>query len=233
MNVFIVNRSKRISDADAQKMVDAVQIQMAEHVALAWDRFPPKVQLVKADEVKKGYVVLLLDTADDPDALGYHTEDSNGNITGKVFTSPVLDNGGVVLHGKNGEISVASVLSHEVAEQFINPSVDEYVDGTQIKEGSEYAKEVGDPVQGDSYDITLSDGTVVSVSNFVMPNWFDPDASSEFDYCKKVSAPFELSRGGYCVVRNGPGTEQQIFGEELPPEWRRDGERKKKMVAAK
>lgn len=229
MNIYVINKSQRITDDEAQKMVDACQIQMAGQVALLWDRFPPKVQLVKDGEQKKGQVHTLWDSPDQEGCLGYHLEDDEGNVVGETFASPVLDNGGTVL--KDGDkISVASVLAHEIIEAFLDPDINQWVSFGD----EEVALEAGDPVQGDSYDIALPDGTLVSVSNFVTPNWFDPEASSDFDYCNKVSRPFTLSAGGYMVVRSAPGSERQVFGETEPPTWRQAlGARRKQRCASR
>jgi hypothetical protein len=61
----------------------------------------------------------------------------------------------------------------------------------------------------------------VSVSNFVTPSWFDPQApgGSQFDKLGKLSAPFSILPGGY-VVYSADGKEQQQFGDEFPA-WRK------------
>ena len=46
-----------------------------------------------------------------------------------------------------------------------------------------------------------------------------------FNHLKTLTAPFTILQGGYAIQRTGgPGTEQQIFGSEMP-EWRREMKR--------
>jgi hypothetical protein len=66
----------------------------------------------------------------------------------------------------------------------------------------------------------------VAVSDFVFPNFFNPEASFKvngpFNYLKSVEEPFTILAGGYAIVRTGgPGTETQVFGETMP-QWRKD-----------
>lgn len=221
MIIAIRNESTRVSDDEASKIAEAVQLQMDLHVAPMYDRMPPKVVFVK-DAIPEGECVLnLKDAISDPNAIGYHTEGVDGSYWGDIAVSPVLDNGGGVLVGANG-YSVASVVSHEAIELFVDQAVNVWVDGPTSQYGACYAQEAADPVEAQSYSVTLTDGTVVQVSNFVGPKWFDEMApsGSQLDYLGRLTKPFTLDDGGYCVVRFGPGTEQQIFGEVAPPAWR-------------
>jgi hypothetical protein len=139
------------------------------------------------------------------------------------MTDPVLQNGGVVLydpkHPQN--VSVASVLSHEVIEIFVDPFINVWVDGPQIRKGSCYAMEACDPVESNSY-VNMSSGVAVSVSNFVYRQYFVPDvpAGTKLDHLGVLQHPFTLAPGGYMVVRQDPGTEAQVFGEVRPPDWK-------------
>ena len=60
------------------------------------------------------------------------------------------------------------------------------------------------------------------MSNFVLPAWFDPEATvGPFDFLASLKAPFTILDSGYFVVRSGgPGTESQVFGEKMP-DWKR------------
>jgi hypothetical protein len=221
MLIAIINDSTLINNTDMVKMTGAVGKQNAWHTAPAWNQKPATISFY-ADKTKvpaHAWVVSMLDNSTQAGALGYHSED-NDVIDAFIFAKPVLDNGGVVLHDpkNNQNLSVASVLSHEVCEMFGDPFANFWADGPTIAQGSEYALELCDAVEGDSYDITLTTGELVSVSNFILPQWFNQEATSKdapFDYLKKLSRPFSMTPGGYLIVAQG-GTVSQVFGERMP-----------------
>ena len=64
---------------------------------------------------------------------------------------------------------------------------------------------------------TASEVDGVSVSNFVMPAWFDPQAAptAQFDKLGLLTSPFGIVKGGYVVYATA-GKEQQKFGDEFP-----------------
>jgi hypothetical protein len=223
MKIAVVNRSTRVSGVDAMKMTMAIQLQLDTQVSVLWDRLPPYCWFfVDPSSVPDDYEqIIIFDSADQAGVLGYHSEGPDGAPYAKVFANPVLDNGGGVLDGGGSGTSIASVLSHEAAELFIDASINSWYDGPTIREGSSYAAEVADPVQGDAYDIVMLDGSKVLVSNFVGPAWFDEMAPADArrDWMGTTSKPFEIARGGYCVVRAAPGSEREVFAAVAPPEW--------------
>ena len=97
---------------------------------------------------------------------------------------------------------------------------DSLIDGLmdQLAQGSEYAFELCDPVQNDSYHVSVN-GTMVSLSNFIFPSWFNSEAkvpqNLPFDYMSNLKAPFTMSDGGYMIVRQA-GQESQVLGEGIP-----------------
>lgn len=225
MEIAVLNYSAKVSDADAGWMVRACNTQMIKHLAPLYGREPWTMTLYSdlSDlPVNSCYPMIIMDTPDISGALGYHTDDI-GFIYSRIFVNPVLDNGGGIL---TGDVTVSSVLSHEACEMFADPDTTLWAKGTPIKQGDQYAYEICDPVQGDAY--TISVGAFwgkrdVQVSNFVTPDWFKLNPiikSTQYDYLNKVSSPFTMSPGGYMVVRNSQGTEQNVFGEILPPAWR-------------
>ena len=242
MEIAIVNNSSMVSSADAATMTQACQIQNTQHMAPTWNQLPATINFY-ADQSQvpaSAWLISIIDSESDvPDALGYHTV-SNDHITGYIMCQPVLQNGGVVLCDPNNpqNVSVASVLSHEVCEAFADRYCNFWADGTPISQGSSYALEVCDSVEDVSYVVVVN-GQNVSVSDFVLPTFFDQTytaADGQLDYCNKLSTCFTMTSGGYMVVRNAPGTEQQIFGREMP-QWKqimksksdRFGKRKHKM----
>lgn len=220
----VQNKSTRVTEAEAMSMAQAAHFQMYYNLSPVWGLvplpviyFPPTMQLPTYS-----IPALLFDNSDQANALGYHTETPDGQFFLRAFAAPVLDNGGVVLGDTNGSPSVASVLTHETCETVVDRTVNEWVDGPTIDQGSSYAKEVCDPVESDSYLLRLSDQTIVSVSNFVTPAWFDSAAPTNMprDFMGRVASSFTMSPGGYMVVRSAPGTEQDVFGATPRPTWR-------------
>ena len=70
--------------------------------------------------------------------------------------------------------------------------------------------------------MTTEEGTTVSgsVSDFVFPAWFDPDAKgAPYDQMDLLSSPFEVQPDGYVIVMTG-GTVSDQWGERYP-EWRK------------
>jgi hypothetical protein len=223
MLIAIVNHSARVTDADANLMTLAVQQQLTLHVAPAWNQKAPTLKFYSAADIKKvpGYawIVGIFDNPTVANALGYHSENDDV-IDGFTFVDPVLDNKGVVLYDESNpqNVSVSSVLSHEVVEMFGDRFANLWADGPANGRNSQYAMELCDPVEADSYVVeVIFEGatTKVSVSNFVFPSWFNPQATVKlnfpFDYLKKLTAPFTMTSGGYMIVRVA-GNASQIFG---------------------
>lgn len=193
----------------------ATQVQL--HAAPVWGQLPiPVVYAADESTAPPGsWVIAVLDDSDQAGALGWHTQSQGDLIFGRVFAAPVLDHQGTVL---SGSLSVSAVLSHEVLETLVDPHINLWADDLR---GHAYAYEVGDPVESDSYEITVHGVGPVAVSSFVTPHWFDPqaDLTDRFDWLGKVTAPFQMTKGGYVVVRT-EGKEQQHFGE-VYPEWKK------------
>ena len=223
VSIGILNKSKKVTNQQVSDMTAAIQMQLSTHVAPAWNRTQPVVQFFSdPKKLPASFApITIMDNPDAPDALGYHTE-ANGKPYGLIFVNPVLDNGGdIIFQGGQFPLTVSSVLSHEAIEYFCDPFVNSWCDGPELPEGTEYALEACDPVESNAYLVAVGK-TQVLVSNFVFPSWFDTQAASgtRFDYMKLAKQPFTMTKWGYMVVRNGPGTETQVFGESYP-EWRK------------
>lgn len=215
--IYLTNRSTQVTDLQVQQMVAACAKQIAQHIAPAhFVTAAPVLFLPKnaTPPTKQARIISVQDVCDDPQALGYHTEDGSEHIWGVVGTKAVIDQGAKPL---TGAYAVSSIVSHEVAEMFLDPFCSGWFDSGK---GWLAAYEIGDPVQSDYYMI---DG--VAVSNFVTGPWFNPLAArgDVFDYMGKLKAPFTMSKGGYLVqMRGGQTTEK--FGEAMP-EWLREVKR--------
>ncbi len=204
----LVNESTLVSDAQAATMAHAVSYQLAAHVAPAWERSPGSMAFYpKGHAPPLGAVLFhLVDVLPEaPDALGYHDE-ASGKPYARIGCKVVLDNGGSIL---DGALSISSVLSHEAAEAFGDLDVNGWRD---MPDGRQTAEELCDAVQGDSYTVAIA-GTYVSVSNFLLPAWFDRQSKSgPWDYMRKLHKPFTMTRGGYLIVRKA-GAETEVFGD--------------------
>jgi len=229
MQIAIINQSTKVSDADIATMTEACSFQLTNHVAPPWGMTPVPVVFYQKGAILPGDArpIAIIDQPDTDGALGYHTEDG-GKIWGRVFVNPVLTASGVVLCDPANiqNTSVASVLSHEVIEMFIDPFINSWCDGPQLPQGQCYALEACDPVEADSYVVqvqTKAGPVNVAVSNFILPAWFDVQSQQKngYDYLNKLTAPFTMTQGGYLELRSAPGAEQQIFGEKYP-DWRKD-----------
>lgn len=206
--ISIANQSTLINDTDASTMTAAINQQLNQHFLPAFGLMPMPVTYAGKVKQAPGYTIALMDVLDDAQALGYHTEDQSGRVYGVVGAKAPLDAGYKAL---TGPYSVASILSHEACELAYDIHCSGWADSAQ---GFLVAQEVCDPVQSDYY--TLGG---CSVSNFVLPSWFDPQApaGSQFDYMRKLTRPFSMDKGGYWVqMREGRST--QKFGESVP-EW--------------
>src|SRR2546425_309412 len=212
MFLAIVNKSTRFSDTDAAKSAGACAAQLKLHVAPFWDMQPAAVVFYPDEkQVPTGAdLLVILDNADQAGVLGYHDETPDGRPYGRVFAAPVLDHKGTALKGSN---SVSAVISHEVCEWFGDRFVNLWADNGG---GTEYAVELCDPVEQDSYDIRG-----IAVSNFVTKRYFDHLApvGTQLDYLKKLTKPYSMTKGGYLLVRHA-GKIEQKFGDDYPG-WRR------------
>jgi len=220
MKIAIINQSTVVTPDEAKQMTEGCGLQVNHHLCPAWGRSPIDVTYFNAEtDVPPDYsLIALLDDPDHANALGYHSESPTGRKYGRVFAKLTLKGGGSNLLGP---YSTCSVLSHEVTELAIDPGCNIWVDGTPSASGNgaSYAMEVADPVQGNSYEIPISSGRLVTVSDFVFPEWFDLGAlGKQVDYMSLASGPFSLANG-YCIVRQGPGSETPIWGMMPPADW--------------
>ena len=220
--IGIVNLSSNVSNDDVIRMVVAIQDQLKVDVAPSWDRDYWFIMFYTDPKAisPRAYPVVIIDNDTTPAALGWHAEQC-GKPYGKIITDPILKNGGVILYDTSNpqNISIASVLSHEIIETFIDPHVNLWIDGPRTAKGSCYAVEACDPVENILYKNTAS-GVDISVSNFVLPAYFDDHNSSDkFDFLGILAAPFTLAPSGHMIVRNAPNTEKEVFGKTPPAEW--------------
>lgn len=217
MLIGVVNQSTHMTNQDAYSATLLVNHQLRNHAAPAFDRLPPEVRYYEdAAAAPAGtFIIGILDNSDQAGALGYHELGF-----GRVFVEPVLQAGGNAL---TAGLSVSSVLSHETLESFGDIYANLWGD---TGNGTCYAYELGDPVESDSYVIqikaeqALAAETVAgTVSNFVLPSWFDQDGAAPYDYMGLLTSPFQVRSNGY-VIAMSDGSVSEHWGETYP-EWRK------------
>lgn len=207
LSIVVTNRSTH-HDIPTATIVKALAKQLAQDYATTWRVLPPALSFSADNTVgTEESELALFDDADQADALGYHDETPTGRVYAKVFVTPILNSGGTYTNGAN---SISVTLSHEMLEMSGDPECNLWADAP---DGNDYARELCDAVEGDAY---AADG--VSVSNFVLPAYFDRFApsNSRFDFLSKLSAPFTMTSGGYLIKRTERGTVSNVFGEHYP-----------------
>jgi hypothetical protein len=220
MIIGVQNLSTSVSSASAYDMALLVNRQLRDHVAPAWGLLPPSVVYLPqgAAGVRYAAIIGILDDADQAGDLGWHTEGPDADVYGRVFAGPVLANGGNAL---TADLSVCSVLSHEAIETLGDPACDRWA---QCDTGTLIAVELADPVESDSYTITITatsgEKVTGTVSDFVLPSWFDPEAApGATDYMGLLTSPFQVRGTGYTIQMTG-GNVSEAWGEHYP-EWRK------------
>lgn len=232
MSVIVVDELVATPHPDAATLAalaDAVDLQVHRDFCFDWGREPWHVTHAAGappepnPSGRHDVIAHLVDArADVPGALAFH--DDPGGIpdiyvmVGTILAQP----GGSWLSG-TGAVSVA--LAHEVLELIADPYC---TFGAHSVDGrTEFALEVCDPVEGHSYDVTLPDGAVVAVSDYVLPGWFNATDTSgaPTDRLSVLHAPLTLDHG-YAIVWT-PGQPTQVIGE-IPPD---HGQRARRRMA--
>lgn len=181
----------------------AVQEQLCGAVANAWywSQLNFRVGAPNgADLSDNEWLMGYWQTSDQPGAAGYHATDPQGRPYGKIF----LDDAQSMSQGSQA----ASVLaSHETCEI----RGDSTANLLAIRsDGSTFdAFELCDAVEDTTY--TASNG--VEVSNFLLPNAFDPGASGPYDHLGALSDQYGMTPGGYRitgVASIGPNADRKI-----------------------
>jgi hypothetical protein len=216
-DVYVVNESTALNDTDAWSLSWALDYQSRFHFGRAGWRSDIRVSYVPGGGSAKipagGWILHLLDTADVQGALGYHDEDGNEVPYGRVF----------VKTSQSDQQQPSEVASHELLELAVDPHVNDSCltgDGKRL-----YAKEVGDPCQGNGYDVGDPEGrkTGVVVADFALPEWFDPNtkATAPTTFRGSLKGPFSLGSQGYVsfidMANSSAGWTQQVGQEHKGP----------------
>jgi len=210
-----MNRATNLTMAQAATIVRALQMQQTEF-AQCWPDLDPCSPLLFTDEddtkLPEGcYPCVFVDNPDIAGVLGYHSVTAGGRYFARIFVDLLLKEG-------TWNQSVSSCASHENLELQGNPTCLKGVIGPVRPEGSRYQYELCDPVEEDYYTKRV-DGVDVSVSNFVLREYFDPNKpnGSRVDYLGTCPGPFQLAPKGYMLVsKDGLELPTPIYGERPP-----------------
>ncbi|HET6281925.1 MAG TPA: hypothetical protein VFH73_13205 [Polyangia bacterium] len=202
--IAIKNLSTVVTDAAVAKALPAFQQQVSTDFCGTWGIDATLKLVGKKSRTPPGAWLLgIFDDADQAGALGYHDLTSGGLPLGKVFAKTTLDNGGLW----------TVTFSHELLEILADPNINLCA----FDEGNRrlYAYEVCDAVEADKLGYVING---VTVSDFVLPGWFEPThitKNERFAFKSRVTAPFQLLAGGYIGYFDlGGGGWQQLTARE-------------------
>lgn len=113
---------------------------------------------------------------------------------------------------------VSTAISHEMCETAGDLSCNLWADDEQ---GNEWARELCDAVEGNSYGVDIGDGgPLIMVSDFLFPSFWGTGGQAPYTYCQAhnvagcafPTGPFQTGSNGYQVKRQATGEESQVQG---------------------
>lgn len=206
--VSIINESSVVSDDEVATIADALEAQVRYDFLPHWDAGARIRAIPKGGTPIAGsWWLVFLDNSDQAGALGYHDLTSDLLPIGKIFAKTDQTYG----------LKPSVTASHELLEMLGDP----YINLTAIdtRTSRAYAYETADAVEADGlgYDING-----VTVSDFVLPNFFSPEAygkTGPFSFKNHITKPFSLAKGGYLSyldLSDPSAGWQQVTAEEAP-----------------
>jgi hypothetical protein len=184
--IALVSESSQIPKADVQTVSSALQKQASRDLAPIWDISATVDSFDKLEDVPIGYwPIIVMDDINDPNALGYHT-DENGQPFALVKASSNID-----------EWSLTA--SHETLEMLVDPFGNRLLAGDSPKADQgrvNFLVEVCDPSEGSDYAYSANG---VLVSDFYTPHYFDPVKAPgvRYSYTGAITEPRQVLPGGY------------------------------------
>lgn len=156
---------------ELQQIADACQQQVDYHLAPAWGVRADISVLASDDAVPPGtWPVKVVDSL--TDAGGVHLDDQ-GQPYAEAVNGPQLSIG----------------ISHELLEMLVDPWGDRFTPAADVDPNHPgrqvfYLVEVCDPCEVSSYSV---EG--VQVSDFILPSFYEPDATRPVDYLNTLAGP--------------------------------------------
>jgi hypothetical protein len=198
-----------------EAIAEALTIQVQRDFAPAWG-----VEAAQFTVGGRGDKIHFFDSAHEAEEFGWHVTDHRGLPYAHVFAAASISHGNGWTKGTD---AISVTASHEALEMLGDPRANEFCfDGDRRL----WAREVCDPVQSRAYKIRTGD-TLVPVSNFVLPAYFNPWAAGPYDQLGVLDEAFSIDTGGYAVFQR-TSAEHERFGrgfgvtfDDAMPEWQR------------
>jgi hypothetical protein len=183
--IACINKARTDLGVDFGKLIRGLQTFVDECLVPVW-RTPAR--LVRSrKELPGAWTLVFLDDADRARTLGYHKLLKHRLPLAKVFVRP----------SRKHREPISVVASHELAEMLVDSGNGFWCLGpTKAKL---YAYEVCDAVEQEQFELNG-----IAMSDFLYPAYFQTirkRRSTQFDYLKKITRPFQVLRGGFALVR--------------------------------
>jgi hypothetical protein len=198
-----------------EAVAEALTVQVERDFGPAWG-----ATSVRFTVGGRGDKIHFFDSAHQAGDYGWHIVDAHGLPYAHVFADPSISARSDWL---SGDASISSSASHEVLEMLADPAANEYsFNGARLL----WAREVCDAVQANTYRI-VARGMRVTVSNFVLPAFFNPWADGPYDHLGVLDKPFSLAKGGYAIVERAKPTRERearrfaVSFDNAMPDWQR------------
>lgn len=208
IKVAIVNESTVVSDNEAARLKDVLQIQVDRDFTPAWGieatlSFVPRGGTAPSDQ----WWLTIFDDSDTGDP-GYHEVTDAGLPFCRVFAGTAKSLG----------YQWTGVASHELMEVLVDPDCQLMVYSPQTYNSYLYAYEICDPCEAEEFGYQITDAVgPVFVSDFVFPAWFtplSPISVTQFDYGQHIQGAFQVLPGCHMDVLDVcRGTWRTFWGE--------------------
>jgi hypothetical protein len=183
-------------------IAEAVQLQANQHIAPEFGgvvgiRVGTSSTDVRTDETVCAFAPTLPDV---PGASAYH--DQNGKGVPVIYVAVTTCD---TVLGQGSSVSVD--VSHEIAETLGDPGCNQLADDGA---GTLHARELCDAVEMQTYPYVCKDGTIVWLSNFLLPGWFVPGSPGPYDYMSMMGLSGAVAPPGPMQTAPGNGGNYQI-----------------------
>jgi hypothetical protein len=188
VNIYVINKSTVVTNAQILRWMPAFDVYV-DHVCEWWPRSVSLIWCPADQEPALAWKLIFADKNKEAGDLGYHDFTADGRPISYVFAADV----------KKGGYSIPVTVTHEIAEMIADPWISE---NFQVSNTRFFAKEICDPCEADefAYSIKVNPFPAVKVSDFVLPKWFIPKSTGQFDRNKKIDEPLKILPDGYMSV---------------------------------
>jgi hypothetical protein len=202
VNIYLVNESKVLNDEEVQATLAPLTV-YSRHIRSWWGSMQPGI-FFGAPAAAEAWQILIVDDADQANALGYHEIGDNLRPLAFVFAKVAQD------YGYDWQVT----LAHEFAEMLMDPFIARC---EQTGDSRFHALELCDPVEDESLGYVIrSGGHIMNVSDFVTPYWFIPGVEGKYDHMGYCTKPLEVLDGGYSYFyEDGQWQSEDHLGEKL------------------